>query len=147
MSRQQRGDRTFGRRATSISVQYCTNPTYRRIGRCIGLKIRITGLEHALDKQLIELATDSLQHKKPVEIHLPIRNLNRTAGTLLSAEVSRRHGEHGLPPYTIQVHLKGSAGQSLASWLAPGVAIYLEGDANDYCGKGLSGGFRRSAAA
>jgi glutamate synthase (ferredoxin) len=99
------------------------------------------GLDHALDKQLIELAGDSLQHKKPVEIHLPIRNLNRTVGTLLSAEVSRKHGEHGLPPYTIQVHLTGSAGQSLGSWLAPGVAIYLEGDANDYCGKGLSGGF------
>jgi glutamate synthase (NADPH) large chain len=99
------------------------------------------GLEHALDKQMIELVGDALRHKKPVEIHLPIRNLNRTAGTLLSAEVSRAHGEHGLPPYTIQVHLKGSAGQSLASWLAPGVAIYLEGDANDYCGKGLSGGF------
>src|SRR6202044_2519617 len=99
------------------------------------------GLEHALDKQLIELAGDALQHRKPVEIHLPIRNLNRTAGTLLSAEVSRAHGEHGLPPYTIQVHLKGSAGQSLGAWLAPGVALYLEGDANDYCGKGLSGGF------
>jgi glutamate synthase domain-containing protein 3 len=99
------------------------------------------GLEKALDKQLLELASEALEHKKPVEIHLPIRNLNRTAGTMLSAEVSRLHGEHGLPPYTIQVHLKGSAGQSLGSWLAPGVALYLEGDANDYCGKGLSGGF------
>ena len=97
------------------------------------------GLELALDKQFIELAGDALEHKKPVEIHLPIRNLNRTAGTLLSAEVSRRYGEHGLPPYTIQVHLKGSAGQSLGAWMAPGVAIYLEGDANDYCGKGPFG--------
>ena len=78
---------------------------------------------------------------KPVEIHLPIRNVNRTVGTMLSAEVSRRYGEHGLPPYTIQLHLKGSAGQSFGAWLAPGVALYLEGDANDYCGKGLSGGF------
>ena len=60
---------------------------------------------------------------------------------MLSAEVSRRHGADGLPPYTIQCHFKGSAGQSFGSWLAPGVAVYLEGDANDYCGKGLSGGF------
>ena len=99
------------------------------------------GLENALDVQLIDLATDALEHKKPVEIHLPIRNSNRTVGTMLSAEVSRNFGADGLPPYTIQCHFKGSAGQSFGSWLAPGVALYLEGDANDYCGKGLSGGF------
>jgi glutamate synthase domain-containing protein 2/glutamate synthase domain-containing protein 1/glutamate synthase domain-containing protein 3 len=99
------------------------------------------GLEQALDQQLKELCKDALEHRKPVELHLPIRNVNRTAGTILSSEVSRRHGEHGLPPYTIQVHLTGSAGQSFGAWLAPGVALYLEGDANDYCGKGLSGGF------
>ena len=99
------------------------------------------GLDKALDNQLIELAHDALEHKKPVEIHVPIRNSNRTVGTMLSAEVSRRHGAEGLPPYTIQCHFKGSAGQSFGSWLAPGVALYLEGDANDYCGKGLSGGF------
>ena len=91
--------------------------------------------------QLINLAKDALEHRKPVEIHLPIRNSNRTVGTMLSAEVSRRHGAEGLAPYTIQCHLKGSAGQSFGSWLAPGIAMYLEGDANDYCGKGLSGGF------
>jgi glutamate synthase (NADPH/NADH) large chain len=99
------------------------------------------GLDKALDMQLIDLASDALEHKKPAEIRLPIRNSNRTVGTLLSAEVSRRFGAEGLPPYTIQCHLKGSAGQSFGSWLAPGVALYLEGDANDYCGKGLSGGF------
>ena len=99
------------------------------------------GLEKALDQQLLELCKDALEHRKPVEVRLPIRNVNRTVGTLLSAEVSRRHGEHGLPPYTIQVHLKGTAGQSFGAWLAPGVALYLEGDANDYFGKGLSGGF------
>ena len=60
---------------------------------------------------------------------------------MLSAEVSRNHDAEGLPPYTIQIHLTGSAGQSFGAWLAPGVALYLEGDANDYCGKGLSGGF------
>ncbi|MEA2678497.1 MAG: hypothetical protein QOK03_219, partial [Candidatus Binataceae bacterium] len=99
------------------------------------------GLERALDNKIIELAEDALTNRKPVEIHLPIRNVNRTVGTMLSAEVSRRFAAEGLPPYTIQIHLTGSAGQSFGSWLAPGVALYLEGDANDYCGKGLSGGF------
>ncbi|MFZ0660378.1 MAG: glutamate synthase-related protein, partial [Candidatus Binataceae bacterium] len=99
------------------------------------------GLDKALDNQLIELSRDALEHRRPVEIHLPIRNVNRTAGAMLSSEVSRRFGAEGLPPYTVQIHFKGSAGQSFGGWLAPGVALYLEGDANDYCGKGLSGGF------
>ena len=99
------------------------------------------GIEHALDQQLLELSADALDHRKPVEINLPIRNVNRTVGTILSSEVSRRFGEDGLPPYTIKINLKGSAGQSFGAWLASGVALYLEGDANDYCGKGLSGGF------
>jgi glutamate synthase (NADPH) large chain len=99
------------------------------------------GIERALDQQLLELAADALDHRKPVEINLPIRNVNRTVGTILSSEVSRRFGEAGLPPYTIRINLKGSAGQSFGAWLAPGVALHLEGDANDYCGKGLSGGF------
>ncbi len=99
------------------------------------------GLEKALDRQIVELCKDALENKKPVEVHLPVRNVNRTVGTILSSEVSRRWGEEGLPPYTIQVHLKGSGGQSFGAFLARGVALYLEGDANDYCGKGLSGGF------
>jgi glutamate synthase domain-containing protein 2/glutamate synthase domain-containing protein 1/glutamate synthase domain-containing protein 3 len=99
------------------------------------------GLDKALDNQILELARPALEERKPVEIRLPIRNVNRTVGTMLSAEVSRRFGAEGLPPYTIQIHLKGSAGQSFGAWLAPGVALHLEGDANDYCGKGLSGGF------
>ena len=99
------------------------------------------GLDKALDNQIIGLAREALEHRKPVELHLPIKNVNRTVGTMLSAEVSRRFHAEGLPPYTIQMHLTGSAGQSVGAWLAPGVAIFLEGDANDYCGKGLSGGF------
>ncbi len=99
------------------------------------------GIEKALDQQLKELCKDALDHRRPVEVHLPIRNVNRTVGTILSSEVSRRHGERGLPHYTIQIYFKGTAGQSFGAWLAPGVALYLEGDANDYCGKGLSGGF------
>jgi glutamate synthase (NADPH/NADH) large chain len=99
------------------------------------------GLDRALDNKIIELAHDALANRNPVEIHLPIRNVNRTVGTMLSAEVSRHFGAEGLPPYTVQIHLTGSAGQSFGAWLAPGIALYLEGDANDYCGKGLSGGF------
>jgi glutamate synthase domain-containing protein 2/glutamate synthase domain-containing protein 3 len=98
------------------------------------------GLEKALDNQLLELAKPALDHKEPVEIALPIRNVNRTVCTMLSAEISRRHGMEGLPPDTIQIHFKGSAGQSFAAFLANGVSITLEGDANDYFGKGLSGG-------
>ncbi|SVB56782.1 uncharacterized protein METZ01_LOCUS209636, partial [marine metagenome] len=97
-------------------------------------------LEEALDTRLIEMCTEALEYKKPVAIRHSIRNINRTAGTMLSAEISRRHGEEGLPDDTIQLTLQGSAGQSLGAFLAPGVSIFLEGDANDYCGKGLSGG-------
>jgi len=98
------------------------------------------GLEKALDNELLELAKPALEHKEPVEIALPIRNVNRTVCTMLSAEISRRHGMEGLPPDTVQIHFKGSAGQSFAAFLANGVSITLEGDANDYFGKGLSGG-------
>src|SRR4029077_40039 len=67
-------------------------------------------------------------------------NVNRTVGTMLSAEVSRRYGAAGLPPQTIRLRFTGAGGQSFGAFLAPGVSITLEGDANDYCGKGLSGG-------
>jgi glutamate synthase domain-containing protein 3 len=105
-----------------------------------GVQNQDHGLEKALDRQLIELCKDAIEDGSPVEFHLPIKNINRTVGTMLSAEVSRRHGADGLPMHTIQIHLDGSAGQSFGAFLAPGVSLYLEGDANDYCGKGLSGG-------
>jgi glutamate synthase domain-containing protein 2/glutamate synthase domain-containing protein 1/glutamate synthase domain-containing protein 3 len=98
------------------------------------------GLEKALDNTLIERCRPALEHGTPVEVSLPIRNVNRTVGTMLSAEVSRRYGGAGLPAETIRLRFNGSAGQSFGAFLAPGVAITLEGDANDYCGKGLSGG-------
>jgi glutamate synthase domain-containing protein 2/glutamate synthase domain-containing protein 1/glutamate synthase domain-containing protein 3 len=98
------------------------------------------GLEAALDNELIRLAAPALERREPVHIDLPIRNVNRTVGTMLSAEISRRHGIEGLPPETIRIKFTGSAGQSFAAFLANGVAIELEGDANDYFGKGLSGG-------
>ena len=98
------------------------------------------GLEHALDHQLIASAKDALEHQRPVKISLPIQNWNRTLGTMLSGEVARRYGEEGLPDDTIQCSFTGSAGQSFAAFLAKGITFTLEGDANDYFGKGLSGG-------
>jgi glutamate synthase domain-containing protein 2/glutamate synthase domain-containing protein 3 len=98
------------------------------------------GLERALDNRIIELARPALERREPVSFELPIRNVNRTVCTMLSAEVSRRWGVDGLPPETITLRFTGSAGQSFGAFLAPGIAITLEGDANDYFGKGLSGG-------
>ncbi|MFP6600686.1 MAG: glutamate synthase large subunit [Deltaproteobacteria bacterium] len=97
-------------------------------------------LEEALDNKLIELARPALEEKKAVEINLPIANTNRTVCTMLSSELTRRHGEEGLPPYTVRVNLEGSAGQSFAAFLAPGIAVHINGDANDYFCKGMSGG-------
>jgi glutamate synthase domain-containing protein 2/glutamate synthase domain-containing protein 1/glutamate synthase domain-containing protein 3 len=98
------------------------------------------GLEKALDNQLIELARPALERRQPVAIDLPIRNVHRTVCTMLSAEISRRWGGVGLPPETITIKFTGSAGQSFGAFMANGIAITLEGDANDYFGKGLSGG-------
>lgn len=98
------------------------------------------GLEQALDHTVIQLAEGALEDAHPVRLDLPIRNVNRTVGTLLSSEVTRRYGAEGLPDDTIRVTLTGSAGQSIGAFLAPGVTLDLVGDANDYAGKGLSGG-------
>ncbi|BAM04780.1 glutamate synthase-related protein [Phycisphaera mikurensis] len=98
------------------------------------------GVEGHIDNRLIAEAMPALEHQTPVSIELPVTNLNRTVGTMLSWEVSKRHGAGGLPPHTIDVRLRGSAGQSLGAWLTRGVSITVTGDANDYVGKGLSGG-------
>nr|WP_245597159.1 glutamate synthase large subunit [Jiangella gansuensis] len=98
------------------------------------------GLEKALDNQLIALATDALDHGEPVRIQLEVRNVNRTVGTMLGHEVTKRTGGAGLPDDTIDVTLTGSAGQSFGAFLPPGVTLRLEGDVNDYLAKGLSGG-------
>jgi glutamate synthase (ferredoxin) len=98
------------------------------------------GLNKALDNLLLELAKDALQHKTPVELQLPIRNANRTVGTILGSEVTRRFGAEGLPEDTIKIRFTGSAGQSFGAFLPKGISLILEGDANDYFGKGLSGG-------
>jgi glutamate synthase (NADPH/NADH) large chain len=98
------------------------------------------GLEKALDRRLIELARPALERGEKVTIETPIRNINRTAGTMLSYEIARRHGHDGLPDETVHVRLAGSAGQSFGAFLARGVWMDLIGETNDYCGKGLSGG-------
>jgi glutamate synthase (NADPH/NADH) large chain len=98
------------------------------------------GLDKALDHRLIELAAPALERGEKVTIEMPIRNINRTAGTMLSGEVARRYGHAGLPDETIRVRFAGSAGQSLGAFLSHGISLELIGDTNDYCGKGLSGG-------
>jgi glutamate synthase domain-containing protein 3 len=98
------------------------------------------GLSEALDYKLIEFARDSIENGTPIEIKLPIRNVHRTVGAMLSGEIARRHGSAGLPDDTIRFQFSGSAGQSFGAFLAKGVTLELEGDANDYVGKGLSGG-------
>ncbi len=98
------------------------------------------GLDQALDFKLIDHAADAIESKTPVEFKLPIRNVHRTVGAMLSGEIARRHGSAGLPDDTINFYFTGSAGQSFGAFLAKGVTLTLEGDANDYVGKGLSGG-------
>ena len=98
------------------------------------------GLVKALDNDLITRAADALQHGQPVQFEVPIRNVNRTVGTMLGAEVTRRYGGAGLPDGTIDITLTGSAGQSFGAFLPRGITLRLVGDANDYLGKGLSGG-------
>ncbi len=98
------------------------------------------GLDRALDHQLIALAAETFESGVPVRAQLTVRNVNRTVGTMLGHEVTRRFGGKGLPDGTIDLTFVGSAGQSFGAFLPPGVTLRLEGDANDYVGKGLSGG-------
>jgi glutamate synthase (NADPH/NADH) large chain len=97
-------------------------------------------LDKALDQTLIQLSEGALEDAHPVNLDLPVRNVNRTVGTLLGSEVTRRYGADGLAEDTITVSLTGSAGQSLGAFLPPGITLRLIGDANDYVGKGLCGG-------
>ncbi len=97
-------------------------------------------LDLALDNKIIELSQPAIEHGDPVTIELPVENINRVVGTMLSHAIAKRWGNDLLPDETIRIKLNGSAGQSLGAWLARGVTIELEGDANDYVGKGLCGG-------
>ena len=106
--------------------------------RCISTQDH--GLDLALDNELIRQAAPALERRERVEIASPIRNVNRTVGTMLGAELTRRFGGEGLPDDTITIAFEGSAGQSFGAFLPKGITLRLEGDANDYTGKGLSGG-------
>jgi len=97
-------------------------------------------IHDSIDVDLTNRCQPALERREPVRLDLPVRNKNRAVGGLLSSEIARRFGPDGLPDGTIEVALRGSAGQSFGAWLAPGVSLFLEGDANDYIGKGLSGG-------
>ena len=105
---------------------------------------RVTGQEHglekALDNRLIERCKPAIERTEPVELELPIRNVNRTVGAMLGHEVSKVHGLEGLPDNTIRIRFTGTAGQSFGAFLPHGITLTLVGDSNDYTGKGLSGG-------
>ncbi len=98
------------------------------------------GIERVLDRELIELARPALESRKPLQEALPIHNHDRTVGAMLSGEVAKRYGHAGLPDDTIDIKFTGTAGQSFGAFLAHGVTLELTGEANDYVGKGLSGG-------
>ena len=98
------------------------------------------GLDKALDNTLIQLAEGALEYGDRVTLELPIRNVNRTVGTMLGHEVTKRYGGAGLPDNTIDIHFTGSAGNSFGAFVPRGITLRLTGDANDYVGKGLSGG-------
>ena len=99
------------------------------------------GLEKSLDvTTLVPLCKDAIEERKPVDIILPVQNINRTVGTILGYHITKRYGAEGLPEDTIRVHFNGSAGMSFGAFVPKGVTLTLEGDANDYLGKGLSGG-------
>ncbi|HHO68956.1 MAG TPA: glutamate synthase large subunit [Gammaproteobacteria bacterium] len=98
------------------------------------------GLEQALDNKLIEQARPALERGEAVKIETPVQNTNRTVGAMLSGRVAERYGHEGLPEDTIHVKLEGVAGQSFGAWVAHGVTLELEGEGNDYVGKGLCGG-------
>ena len=111
----------------SVQDRYCT-------------KSQDHGLDRALDNTLIQLCEGALEDGQPVTLELPIRNVNRTVGTMLGYELTKRYGGGGLPDDTIQIRFTGSAGQSFGAFVPSGITLRLEGDANDYVGKGLSGG-------
>ncbi len=98
------------------------------------------GLDHVIDVKLLELAKPALENGEKLELHLPIRNTDRTVGTILGSELSLRHGEEGLPEDSITIHFTGSAGQSFGAFVPRGMTLWVHGETNDYCGKGLSGG-------
>jgi glutamate synthase (NADPH/NADH) large chain len=126
-------------RGIDLSTILYNPPLPARVARrCIHAQDH--GLEQALDHQLIQVAKPALEKQKPVEATFAIRNVHRAVGTMLGGDIARRYGAKGLPDGTIRFHFNGSAGQSFGAFLPNGVTLSLEGEANDYVGKGLSGG-------
>ncbi|MGA9508589.1 MAG: glutamate synthase large subunit [Candidatus Sulfotelmatobacter sp.] len=126
-------------RGLDLSAILYSPPVPSRVSRrCV--QAQDHGLEDALDHKILKAARVAIDTLTPVEISLPVRNVHRTVGTMLSGEIARAYGSEGLPDDTIRIHLTGSAGQSLGAFLAKGITLTLEGEANDYVGKGLSGG-------
>ncbi len=97
-------------------------------------------IDAPLDDIILQEANDAINHGRPVSLHYKVRNVNRAVGTKLSGEIAYQHGEEGLPEGMLELNLRGSAGQSLAAFLSPGIRIILTGEANDYVGKSMSGG-------
>jgi glutamate synthase domain-containing protein 3 len=122
-----------------LSAILYSPPVPGRVGRRCLIQ-QNHGLEQALDYKLIDYARDALETGTSIELKLPIRNVHRTVGAMLSGEIARRTGSAGLPEDTVRFHFTGAAGQSFGAFLVKGVTLTLEGDANDYVGKGLSGG-------
>ncbi|MGA7255475.1 MAG: glutamate synthase large subunit [Terracidiphilus sp.] len=120
------------------SILYSPTLPLRVSRRCV--RKQDHGLEAALDHALIEKAAPALKSKKPVKASFAIRNVHRTVGAMLGGEIARRYGSAGLPDGTIHFKFTGSAGQSFGAFVPNGVTLELEGDSNDYLGKGLSGG-------
>ena len=120
-------------------------PLLRRVEEPYGGSLTKTreqdhGLDKALDQTILKDAAAAIERATPVRLSYPIKNVNRTVGTLLGSAVTRRHGGAGLPDGTVQIDFKGSAGQSFGAFVPRGITLRLEGDANDYLGKGLCGG-------
>ena len=130
---------TTGRPPASTCRRCWSCPSCPRARR-YPVKSQDHGLDIALDQTLIQLCEGALLDARPVTLELPVRNVNRTVGTMLGSMVTRRFGGEGLPDGTIDLTFGGSAGQSFGAFLPRGITMRLFGDANDYVGKGLSGG-------
>ncbi len=133
---------TLSEKSRSIDLTAVLSPAIKPrpdTGVCCSIS-QDHGLEKVLDRKLIASCKNAIELQERTEIEFPIFNTDRATGTMLSHEITKRYGEEGLPEETIHVKLFGSAGQSFGAWLAPGVTLELEGDSNDYVGKGLSGG-------
>jgi len=122
-----------------LSNVFHNPPVPTRVGRRCTMA-QDHGLSEALDFKLIDMARESIDDLTPAEFKMPIRNIHRTVGAMLSGEIAMKHGSKGLPDNTLKFHFTGSAGQSFGAFLSKGVTMTLEGDSNDYVGKGLSGG-------